>query len=128
MAEYDAFAALANRLILKKGRKITLRQLSAVATDPTKPWKGTGAPTAAGTLLNVPAVFLPASGSGLGKDIVSEELLKKVTQVALIPPLQEGLDVMHEIVDTDGTIWKIDWAQVLKPATQTVLYVFGLTR
>lgn len=128
MAEYDAFVALANRLIPKKGRLIMLRQLSAAATDPTKPWKGTGAPTAARSVPDVPAVFLPASGSGLGKDIVSEELLKKVSQVALIAPVQEGLEVMHEIVDTDGTIWKVDWAQVLKPALQTVLYVFGLTR
>ncbi|QFR59619.1 hypothetical protein P6F33_gp18 [Pseudomonas phage Quinobequin-P09] len=32
----------------------------------------------------LPAVFVPASGSGLGRDIVKEELLDRVEQVALV--------------------------------------------
>lgn len=128
MADHSKFAATATRLISKHGRFITMQTLSATAADPTKPWKGAGTPTVASQVANVPAVFVPSYGSDLGRTVVSEELLKRVEQIALVAPLQEGLETMHLIIDTDGQVWKIDWAQVLKPADKTVLYVIGVTR
>ncbi len=127
MADHGKFAALATRLITKNGRLITMQRLSSTAADPNKPWNGPGAPTVASAVPNVPAVFVPPGG-GLGRDIVTEDLLQRVEQVALIAPLQEGLETMHRIIDTDGQAWKIDWVQVLKPADKTVLYVVGVTR
>lgn len=125
MADYEKFAALATRLINKNGRLISLQMLSAEPEDPNKPWKGSGVPTVSQSV-DVQAVFLPASGGGFGKDIIDEELLKRVSQIALVEPKQEGLELFTQIAD--GEIYKIEWAQALKPANKTVLYLIGVAR
>lgn len=126
MAEHDEFRILAIELIEAEGRTITLRELSAAAGDPNKPWNGPGVPTAVRTVA-VHGVFVPAAGSSLGRNITTDELLKEVEQIALVEPSEEGLERMHQIVD-GGTIWKVEWAQVLKPADVTLLYLFGVKR
>ena len=124
--DYTEFSQLAQELIAENGRDVTLQKLDATATDASKPWKGAGAPTVAQSKA-VPAVFVPASGSGLGRDIVKEELLDRVEQVALVAPTDVSLEGFHIILD-DGVRWNIDWAQVLKPGPTVVLYVFGVKR
>lgn len=124
--DYTEFAQLAQELISENGRTVTLQKLDATAADASKPWKGAGAPTVAQSKA-VPAVFVPPSGSGLGRDIVKEELLDRVEQVALVAPTDVSLEDFHTILD-DGVRWNIDWAQVLKPGPTVVLYVFGVKR
>lgn len=124
--DYNEFVQLAQELIAENGRSVKLQKLDATSSDPSKPWKGPGAPTVAveKTLL---AVFVPASGSGLGRDIVKEELLDRVEQVALVAPTDVSLEDFHAILD-DGVRWRIDWAQALRPGPLVVLYVFGVKR
>ncbi len=124
--DYTESVQLAQELIAENGRYVTLQMLAATAADAAKPWKGAGTPTVAQTKA-VPAVFVPASGSGLGRDIVKEELLDRVEQVALVAPTDVSLEGFHVILD-DGVRWNIDWAQVLKPGATVVLYVFGVKR
>lgn len=124
--DYTEFVTLAQTLIAENGRLVKIQQLSSTALDPSKPWKGPGSPTVT-TERELMAVFVPASGSGLGKDIVKEELLNRVEQVALIAPTDIGLANFNMILDA-GSRWNIDWAQELRPGPLTVLYVFGVKR
>lgn len=127
MADYTKFVKLATRLITAKGRSITLQRLSDSVADPDKPWLGNGEPTITAEV-TAPAVFVPHMGSDLGMVVANPELLSTVDQVALVAPVQEGLELMNQILDTDGQVWRIEWVQVLKPAEQTVLYVVGVKR
>lgn len=122
---YDKLAATARRLIAKTGRGVTLLQLSSEAVDPDKPWKGPGKPTVEKEK-DIIATFVPAS-SGLGRDLVDEELLKRADQVALIAPTDEDLEAYTSIRD-NNVEWKIEWMQVLKPAEQVLLYIAGMKR
>lgn len=124
--DYTEFVTLAQTLIAENGRLVKVQKLASAASDPAKPWKGPGAPTVT-TERELPAVFVPASGSGLGRDIVKEELLDRVEQVALVAPTDIGLADFNIILD-DGSRWNIDWAQELRPGPLTVLYVFGVKR
>lgn len=124
--DYNEFVRLAQELIAENGRQVTLQKLDATAADISKPWKGPGAPAVALAKV-LPAVFVPASGSGLGRDIVKEELLDRVEQVALVAPTDVSLEGFHAILD-GGVRWNIDWAQALKPGPLVVLYVFGVKR
>lgn len=128
MADYVKLAATATRLIKANGRLITLQKLSATPADATKPWNGPAAPTVAVQVTNVGAVFVPPGGSGLGRSVVDDELIKRCDQIALVAPVEEGLETMSRILDTDGQTWKIEWVQVLKPAAKTLLYVIGVKR
>ncbi|MFA7523111.1 MAG: hypothetical protein WCY71_09335 [Halothiobacillaceae bacterium] len=124
--DYTEFVELAQELISENGRQIEIQKLDATAADTSKPWKGAGTPTV-GAKKTLSAVFVPASGSGLGRDIVKEELLDRVEQVALVAPTDVSLEDFHIIMD-DGVRWNIDWAQALKPGPMVVLYVFGVKR
>lgn len=126
ITDYTEFVQLAQELIAENGRNVSLQKLDATATDASKPWKGPGVPT---VLVEraLPAVFVLASGSGLGRNIVKDELLDRVEQVALVPPTDVSVEDFHVILD-DGVRWNIDWAQALRPGQMVVLYVFGVKR
>lgn len=126
MADYSKFVALAQRLIAARGRVVTMRQLGAAMSDPSKPWAGTGTPQVITDVNGVKAVFLPVSGSNLTSVVTDEELLKRVTDVALVAPHEQDLSKMTTIVD--GQEKRIEWVQVLKPGDTVCLYVFGMKR
>lgn len=125
--DYARAVALAQRLINKNGRTITIDRLSAVALDVNKPWKGPGAPTVAATV-SPKAVFLPhASLSDLGLFAPDDELLKRAEQVALLAA--DGTNdftTFHRITDT--TMYRIDWVRALKPGDTVILYAIGVCR
>lgn len=126
MADHTEFVELAQELIAEEGRLISLLALGAPAADPTKPWNGAGAPAPV-LLGTVHAVFLPASGPGMGSIVTDKDLLKKVREVALVAPLT-GVDLSTATLLRDGVDYRVEWVQVLKPADQVCLYVFGVTR
>jgi hypothetical protein len=126
MADYSKFVALAQKLITKRGRLVSLQQLSGGASDPTKPWKGAGAPAVAVQVDNVPAVFLDAKGLDIKSVIKDDNLLKRATDVALIAPGAVDFSIMNMILD--GKPMRIEWCHVLKPGDTVCLYVFGMMR
>lgn len=125
--DYTEFVLAAQEGIADAGRLISVQKLADTGGDPAQPWDGAGAPTVADSQDNVPAVFVPASGSGLGRDIVHEDLLKQVSEVCMVAPLGVDIEAYDQIVD-GGTVLKIEWAVVLKPGPVAVLYVFGVKR
>ncbi len=126
--DYSEFVTLAQELIAENGREITFQKLQKTPADSSKPWKGAGEPIITQSVTDVFGVFVPASGSNLGRSLVNEELLKKVEQVVLVAGREEDLEGFQLILDEDSAQWRIEWAQTLRPASVTVLYVFGVCR
>ena len=122
---YDEMIAVAQELIEEFGRPVTLQKLGKATTGSPTPWTGPGSPTVIESL-PVAACFVPPSGLDLGKLGITDDMLKRVSQVALVSPIQENLERMDTLLD--NVVYKVEWVQVLKPADQTVLYAFGVKR
>lgn len=129
MADYTEFVELANELLLEEGKLITLQQFGSNVPDPTKPWNGTSSADIIQEFKQVPAIFVPVIGKDLGIIVQDKELLKRVKQVAIVSAVAENLeDKITKIKDHDNSIWKIVWCQCLRPAEQTIFYLFGVER
>jgi hypothetical protein len=124
--DFVKLAATVVRLIDKNGRTVTFQALVATAADASKPWEGPASPAVA-TTVNAKGVFVPASGEELGRALVSEELLARVDEVALVAPNATDLEPFNVILD-GGVRWRVEWVKTLKPADQVLLYVFGVCR
>lgn len=126
-------AALANRaadIIKANGREVTFVKLDNTPADADKPWRSAADPRANATRVTVPAVFV-ASVSNLGFAVDFEELLKSSEQVAWVAPgaaFENDLSNFDEIIDEDDSVWKITTAALLKPASISIMYMFGLNR
>lgn len=123
LIDYAELVAVAQSLISATGRQVTFQRLSTTAADLTKPWNGTGSPTVqvSATLF---ATFVPATGSGFGREFVSEEMLKRVEQVCLVAPNANNMSTFNTIVD--GATWGIEWVYELKPGATTLLWAIGV--
>lgn len=127
MTEYTSAIATATRLVDKKGRSVTVQKLNVSASDPSKPWQGQNTQTVDASE-PARAVFVPPSGSGFGRDLISEDNIKRVEQVALIAQTPNDIQDYDAILDTDGSLWSVVFVQVLKPGDEIVLYAFGVKR
>ena len=128
-------ADLAQRLISTKGRTVTFIKLNKTTTDPNKPWRGNADPR------NPPeasssqvAVFVPISSAAmLSQRTLQDELVKRSEQMCLVGPGSQSTDDLtefDEILDSDGTRWKINFADVLQPGDKQfrILYSLGVRR
>lgn len=125
--DYARAVALAQRLINKNGRTITVQQLSSTPVDANKPWKGPNAPTVLASA-TPKGVFLPVSSlNELGLFVADDELLKRVEQVVLIAADgTNAFDTFHRV--SDGVLYHIDWVRTLKPGDTVILYAMGIKR
>lgn len=115
------------RLIEGSGRLCTFEALSATPADAAKPWKGPGAPTLASSVVTK-ATFVPPSGADFGKGMISDEMLRRCSQVCLVPP-STVFDMNTCTSITDGAVrWRVVWAQELKPGDVSLLFAFGVER
>ena len=129
MADHAEFVQLAFELLGEEGRLVTLQVLGTNTSDSTKPWKGVEGSDVVMEYPSVSCVTVAPIGKDLGIVTVDRELLKRSQKVALCAPVAEALeDKIARIKDSDGTIWKVIWSQCLRPAEQTILYIFGITR
>jgi hypothetical protein len=107
---------------------VTLNKMDNVPASASEPWKGSSAPRTAVATLEVSAVFVePSSLDDLGKDYVSLEFLKRAQQIAFIST-DVRLDQFNEMVDDDGTRWRITEMTELRPGSKSMLYFVGVTK
>ena len=125
MADHAKFVAVANKLINKHGRQVSIKSLSG-SSDATKPWRGdaTGTETVLGTPL---AVFVPSKGFDFGSDFVTDQLLMSVSEVCLVAGGNGDFENGHLITD-ESIDYRIEWTSRLRPADKTILYAFGIKR
>lgn len=127
MSDHSEFVALAQELITFEGRAITLQTLSATPVDAAKPWNGPTAPTVA-TDVDTFGVFLPvASASDMGFASVTDDMLKRASQLILVAPTATDMRDMTRVLDKT-VVWTIEWVQVLEPGDQLILYAYGVSR
>lgn len=126
--DYAPILADAQQLIADTGRLVAFQLLDATPADSARPWRGPAAPAVA-TSSNAVATFVPAQGADLGRMGISEQLLARVEQVALVAGDVSGFDyaATHTVLD-DGVRWRVDWVQTLCPGGTVLLYAMGMAR
>lgn len=139
MADFTRSAALAKRLIEKNGRAVTLVKSNRTPANVNQPWRGpsTAAPPASaqgGDEIDAIAVFVPTSGSGLGRRTVDDPErphIRNATDIALVASDSLGAGADLSVFDflRDGSkLWKITGVQELRPSSTSVLWEVGLSR
>jgi hypothetical protein len=126
---YTEMAAVAQELIDDNGRTVTLIRHKQAPADANVPWEGPDDPrTVPDATDDVIGCFVPISGSGLAKETIDEDALKRTQDVCLIGPgASFDLATADELID--GTVHKkITFVQTLKPATIVLMYFVGVER
>jgi len=126
---FEEMAAVAQELIDESGRDVTIIRWKQTAADASKPWEGPDDPrTDPDASDQVKGCFVPIGGSGLGKDSVDEDALKRTGDVCLIGPgASFDLATANELID--GSVHKkITFVQTLKPADTVLMYYVGVER
>lgn len=127
--DYTEFAELAEEEIAEAGRFVTLVQLGDTPTDPLKPWLGNTAARATPKRSEaVMAVFVePSIMDKLGFNSTTLDFMKRSTQICMIY-FDGPLGDFTELVDTDGSIWRVMGLTTLKPGATTLLHFVGVAR
>lgn len=123
MAVHDKFANLAERLINKHGRDVTLRKLSRVLEDADKPWRGTDVDPAVGYEFEhvVRAVFTDYNEDEIDGDEVRRGDKRLLVAAKSVP----GVDLLKadSLLD-EGSVYGIIRGNLLRPGTTEILYDF----
>ncbi len=122
-------AAVAQEVVDDNGRNVTAIRWKQTAADANKPWEGPddprGTPDASDV---VKGCFVGMSGSGLSKETIDADALKRTRDVCLIGPgASFDLATANELID--GSVHKrITFVQTLKPSDTVLLYYVGVER
>ena len=127
--DYTKLAATAACLIQENGRTVVFNQIDQVAADTNQPWKGPTDPESGPTsTTTVSAVFVPpSSASSLGMNTVSEDMLSKVREIAIVEPGSFDLATADVVID-NGQRKVIEFVETLRPAGVTLLHYVGVRR
>jgi hypothetical protein len=117
MTEYTSAINLASRLIIKKGRTVTLRRFDE--TPGAQPWDP---PTVVNDDHSIKAVFL-----GKMKQDRDGTLIQSDEELVLVAAKDLTIVPTTDDVIVDGsTILKIATADDLKPGDENVMYTLGV--
>jgi len=129
--DYTGLVADAQALIFEFGRSVSFIKFDTTPADAAQPWLGAAAPrTVPDATLAVNAVFVePDSTRALGLSHTDNDMVKRSEQIMILSPgASDDLDTYQEVIDSDGTRWKVVGVQVLKPAEVVVLAFVGVMR
>jgi hypothetical protein len=121
--DYKKLSATALRLIKDNGRTLSLVQFQQTGTDIQQPWKG-AYPNPIGNQLDRSGVVVYSS-SLLGSKAVNDDMLKRVTDVAIVACDGFSLKNYDAVID-NGIQYSIQWAQELTPGpidTPLIAYI-----
>lgn len=130
MVDYARLAATTKRLIDANGRTVSIVGDVTTPADAARPMLGPDFSAGPSLAESVIAVFVPASGGGLGQlaDVLGASL-KGFDQVALIAASSVTASIYSFDRIIDGTdTWAIKKINVLQPADTGLLYELGLSR
>lgn len=128
--DYQALATVAQGLIEEFGRQVTVIRFAQAPDDADEPWRGAADPRSTpDALLTTGAVFVePSSATRLGMRAIPEDLLRRVTAVALVAPGPANvfdLATANELID-GAARRKILVVDTLRPADTTLIYFLGV--
>lgn len=123
--DYTPVINTVKNLIERTGRIVFFKKFAD--SNLSEPWKTT--PNVYSKTIELPATFVPAHSylHGFGENVIDENLLKRVSRVALCGQASEDISKFDVVEDLEE-LWIIDWVDVLKPANEIVLYAFGLKK
>ena len=121
--DYEELAAVAVEMIDENGRTVTLRNQTDDPADSDTPWRGSDGSDPEDE--PVRAVVFPTEMVDTEDSLVSRG--EQVAFVAANTDLGE-LERFDQLIESDGTTWRIEEAQLLKPGDIRLLYIFGLSR
>lgn len=127
--DYSEFVDDADELTAEFGRLVTFVELSSGPTDPLKPWKGATDPRAVPvSTLNLFAAFVePSTLDALGTQATGMDFLKRSTKIAIVSSTA-ALTNFDEILESDGSRWKIEGISTLEPGDTKILHYVGVRR
>lgn len=125
LVDYAELVATVRELIEGTGRRVTFRKLPSTPANVNQPWKPAAA---AAVTVDSFATFVPASSAQeMGLSVSDEELFRRAEQVCLVPPGAVDLLEYQEVLDS-SKVWRIEWAEVLRPGDEVLLYILGVKR
>lgn len=126
---YAPKLALAIRLVKFYGRPFTLIQMDSTPSDLAKPWRGTAEPRATPTsTLSIYGVFVePESLERLGMQRSSSDFIKSTEQVMIVAH-GSSLGKFDEVIDENGTEYKISNIQEMQPGGTIILHYIRMQR
>lgn len=126
------FAAIARRLIDKKGRTVTLVRHGSTPSDPNKPWRGISTPTDAeitGKAVFVPRTLLATTFAENVDGVLSEgEYALFAASNDTVDGVAYKLETFNVMQDHNGVEWKIVRTELIAPADTRILYMFEVRR
>lgn len=120
--------ALAQRLIKKRGRSVTFKELGRTPADPLYPFEGPTSPEASAvrTLTTFGCFVEPDSLQRLGLSTKLEELIQRSDRIMLVAG-QSSLDGYNVVVD-EGQTYQLSGFETLRPGLVTLLHFVGTLR
>ncbi len=126
MAIHDNFVALADRLVKKHGRTVSIRrQVGETLKEAGKPWLGTVVDTQDTRTV---AVFLDNDSRDMllmlpGEADQRTTLEREIDRVVFIPAqgLSFDIEIEHQIVDGDK-VWEITQVNLIRPGPTKILW------
>ena len=129
--DYAEMAAEALEIVTEfsAGRTVTLVQLDSGTVDPAEPLYGPTDPRATPVAsVTLPAVFVdPSAVENLGRMAQREDWVARSTQVAVVATTQD-LIKYNELIDTDGSRWRITGMRMLTPGLLPLAAYVGVAR
>jgi hypothetical protein len=126
---YAEILAVGQGIIIEFGRIVTFVELGNTPTDSNKPWAGTSTLRSAPlSTFSTSVVFVePSSLDQLGQEVITDDFVKRSQQILIVASTQE-FRKFDEIIDTDGSRWKIQGISELKPGDSAVMHFIGVSR
>jgi len=127
MADHTRALRTAQRLIAANARPIRLQRAGGGEAVPGKPLHG---PAPAPAPVDALGCFVqPSSLQALGYGVVVSGVFKNCSQIALVAA--DGVNDHTEaklLYDSDGSVWKVEHVELLKPAEVAIMYFIGVRR
>ena len=120
-SRFNSARNLAQRLITKNGRPVSLQRKSGVPADPNVPWGPDAAPT---TVSNIPGVFFDYTREDRQNSLIQAGdkrcLVAKLDLETFIPQVNDL------IVEEDGSTWNIVNILTVEPGLKTDAIMYEL--
>jgi hypothetical protein len=127
--DYSDFVDLADELITDFGRTVTFLRLNPGPADPTKPWNGGTPRTSPLQTTSQRAVFVePETMERFSRQSKNGDFSAMDQHMVCLVPGPDSFDGYNEILDTDGSRWRIKMVDTLKPGPTIVLSLLRVCR
>ncbi len=135
MVDFNKSRATAKRLIEANGRSITLISDPTAPASASEPERGPDFSTGS-TEATVIGAFVPAAGSGFGKDVMrvpGAESLHEFEEFILVAATSleavTSVDINNFDRVRDGsTMWTLGMVETLRPADDEIIYQLGIKK